>query len=406
VRSFAFVKIGDFSSANERILGQLCQQFPDLEPDVIDLQSFPVMNRSDAIPAFLGVLREYGPLACLTRSRLRARAMRTRYYFEKVRAQLLQRLSRKQYAFTFQTQSLFDASVPGTPHFVYTDHTHLANLTYPAGSRPALASRQWRQMEKSVYTHARLNFTMSSHIARSLIEDYDCAPSAVQCVYAGSNVMAPALEDLGRERFAQKRILFVGIDWERKGGPALVEAFREVRRSHPTAELVIVGCTPRITVPGCRIVGRVPLSVVSGFYRSASVFCLPTTVEPFGFVFLEAFAHGLPIVASDIAAIPGFVEEGLSGHMVACNDVAQLAQRLNELLGDPARCAAFGARGRALVRERYTWQLTGERIAAHIRPRIGALQRLMEDSKAPAQAPVSATVAAAPAPIVTAPLTL
>jgi glycosyltransferase involved in cell wall biosynthesis len=377
--SFAFVKFGDFSSANDHILERLRQQFSNLDADVIDLSDFNVVSRSDAARLLFAVAREYGLPACMTRDRFLSRVVRTAYSFRKIRARLLQRLSRKKYLFTFQTQSLFDASVPGTPHFVYTDHTHLANLLYPGKPLTPMASPAWRELEKSIYNNASMNFTMSSHISRSLIEQYGCRQARIQCVYAGSNVPAADLQNLGFERFARKRILFVGIDWDRKGGPVLLEAFREVRRSHPTAELVIVGCSPEVSIPGCRVVGRVPLADVAGFYRSASVFCLPTTVEPFGFVFLEAFAHGLPVVATNIGAIPDFVEEGQSGYMVGCRDAGQLANRLNELLADPARCAAFGARGQALVIDRYTWQATGAKLAGHIRRCI--------DSDHPAQIP-------------------
>jgi glycosyltransferase involved in cell wall biosynthesis len=379
-RSFAFIKFGDFSSANERIIEQLRRLYPALDADVIDISDFNVTSRSDVLRLLFSVAREYGPLACVTRGRFFSRVIRTEYCFKKIRACLLQRLSRKQYLFTFQTQSLFDASVPGTPHFVYTDHTHLANLSYPGRALTPMASSAWRALEKSIYNNARMNFTMSSHISRSLIDQYGCRQAQVACVYAGSNVPTADVQDFGLERFAQKRILFVGIDWDRKGGPVLVEAFREVRRSHPTAELVIVGCAPEVSIPGCRVVGRVPLADIASFYQSASVFCLPTTVEPFGFVFLEAFSHGLPIVATNIGAIPDFVEEGKSGYLVGSNDVGQLAARLNELLADPARCAAFGARGQALVSDRYTWKSTAEHIAANI-------ERCMSFDDQPAKTP-------------------
>jgi glycosyltransferase involved in cell wall biosynthesis len=217
-----------------------------------------------------------------------------------------------------------------------------------------------------MYHNARLNFTMSAHISRSLVDQYGCLPTRVECVYAGSNATPVQSGNLSLDRFAQKNILFVGIDWERKGGPVLLEAFREVRRSHPTATLTIVGCAPNVSMPGCRVVGRVPSVEVSKFYETASVFCMPTTVEPFGIVFLEAFAHGVPIVATNIGAIPDFVEQGRSGYMVDCNDAAQLANRLNELLANPARCAAFGVRGQTLVGSRYTWTATAAKLAFHI----------------------------------------
>jgi glycosyltransferase involved in cell wall biosynthesis len=366
-KSFAFIKMGSFSGTNDRLLEHLCRQFPDLDADVIDIEDFKAVNRSDAARLLYSVARDYGLGSCLTKSRVNSRVIRTAYYFRKIREHLLRRLSRKQYVFTFQTQSLVDASNPGTPHFLYTDHTHLANLTYPGKRQTPMASAEWVGLERSMYQNTRLNFTMSSHVSRSLVEQYGCLPTHVECVYAGSNVERADAGNLGLERFGQKNILFVGIDWHRKGGPVLLEAFREVRRSHPTAQLTIIGCAPNVSLAGCRVLGRMQLTEVAKFYRTASVFCLPTTAEPFGIVFLEAFTHGLPIVTTNIGAIPDFVEQGRSGYMVDCNDAAQLANRLNELLGDPARCAAFGARGQALVDDRYTWQATAERLAFHIK---------------------------------------
>jgi glycosyltransferase involved in cell wall biosynthesis len=367
VKSFAFIKIGIFSGTNDRLLEHLCREFPDLDVDVIDIQDFKAVNRSDAVRLLYSVARDYGLASCLTKSRVDSRITRTAYCFRKIREHLLRRLSRKQYMFTFQTQSIFDASIPGTPHFLYTDHTHLVNLTYPGKRQTPMASAEWVGLERSMYQNSQLNFTMSAHVSRSLVEQYGCLPTRVECVYAGGNVARADAGNLGLERFAQKNILFVGIDWHRKGGAVLLEAFREVRRTHPTARLTIVGCAPNISMAGCRVVGRVQPGEVARFYQTASVFCLPTTVEPFGIVFLEAFAHGLPIVTTNIGAIPDFVEQGRSGYMVDCNDAVQLANRLNDLLGDPAKCAAFGARGQALVDDRYTWYATAERLAAHIK---------------------------------------
>jgi glycosyltransferase involved in cell wall biosynthesis len=369
--SFAFVKMGDFSGANDRLLEQLRQQIPNLDVDVIDIGDLKPINRWDAVRLLYAVARDYELSSCLKKSRIDSRVMRTVYCFRKVREYLLRRLSHKKYVFTFQTQSLFDASIPRTPHFLYTDHTHLANLTYPGERQTPMASAEWVSLERSMYQNARLNFTMSAHVSRSLVEHYGCIPTRIECVYAGANVARAGIDNMGTARFAQKNILFVGIDWDRKGGPALLEAFREVRRCHPTATLTIVGCAPNVSMPGCQVVGRVQFAEVAKFYQTASIFCLPTTVEPFGIVFLEAFSHGLPIVATNIGAIPDFVEHGRSGYLVDCNDPAQLANRLNQLLSDPARCAAFGARGQRLVHDRYTWKATAARLAAHINRCVG-----------------------------------
>ncbi len=147
-KSFAFIKIGSFSGTDDRLLEHLSREFPDLDADVIDIQDFKVVNRSDAVRLLYSVARDYGLASCLTKSRVNARVIWTAYCFRKIREHLLRRLSQTQYVFTFQTQSLFDASIPGTPHFLYTDHTHLVNLTYPGKRQTPMASAEWVGLER------------------------------------------------------------------------------------------------------------------------------------------------------------------------------------------------------------------------------------------------------------------
>jgi glycosyltransferase involved in cell wall biosynthesis len=365
-RSFAFIKIGEFSHTNSQLLAQLQARFPDLEADVIDLNDLKVIRTLDIVPLLSSMAREFGLGACLSEARIRRHLLRTPYFYRRTRAALLSRLEASQHVFTFQTQSLFDASVPGTPHFIYTDHTHLENLRYPASTTAIPISRRWARLERSAYHNANMVFTMSANIAQSVVEDYGCDPQRVACVFAGSNVSPTAAEALDARRLADRHILFVGVDWERKGGPVLLEAFRKVRKSLPDVRLTIVGCSPDIRERGVHVVGKVPLGEVARYYRSASMFCLPTLNEPFGLVFLEAFAYGLPVVATRIGAIPEIVAEGRSGYLVGPRKSHELAHALQLLLSDPARCERFGSFGRKSLADRYSWQETGSKVATHI----------------------------------------
>jgi glycosyltransferase involved in cell wall biosynthesis len=243
-------------------------------------------------------------------------------------------------------------------------------------------SLTWAEMERGAYHNARLVFTMSRNISRSLVGEYGCSAQKVKCVYAGSNVGAEMSGNIDNGRFSDKNILFVGVDWERKGGPVLLEAFRRLRRTHPDARLTVVGCSPQISEAGVNIVGRVPLAEVSEYYRAASVFCLPTLNEPFGLVFLEAAAFGLPVVATRIGAIPEIVIHGKTGYIVEPQNVPELAARLDDLLRDPLRAEQFGARGRKWVSHRYCWEETGHRLFTHIKRTTRVL--MGEKSRAPA----------------------
>lgn len=158
----------------------------------------------------------------------------------------------------------------------------------------------------------------------------------------------------------------MGIDWARKGGPELAAAFSKILAVHPDAQLTIVGATPTLDLPNCHVAGRVSTQELSAYYRRASIFCLPTKREPFGIVFLEALAHQLPIVGTDIGAIPDFVEHGANGYLVPPFDVPALTEALLNLLGDPDQCRRFGERGKTHIFTRYNWESVTAAMASHM----------------------------------------
>lgn len=124
------------------------------------------------------------------------------------------------------------------------------------------------------------------------------------------------------------------MDWERKGGPELIEAFVQVRKRIPSATLTIAGCSPRVNTPGCTVLGPVPPSASGSFFEQASVFCLPTRHDPCGFVLAEALAYGLPIVATRVGALPDMVTDGVNGFLVPPRDASAVADALSSVLAD------------------------------------------------------------------------
>jgi glycosyltransferase involved in cell wall biosynthesis len=215
-------------------------------------------------------------------------------------------------------------------------------------------------MEENIYRKATRVFTMSSHVSQSLIEHYHCPAEKVVCILAGANAeidCGPLLND----NYRNKNILFVGNEWERKGGPLLVEAFKRVLKKHPDARLTIVGVSPEIGMPNCDVVGRVPRDQVHCYFRKASIFCLPTRVEPFGVVFVESMSYKIPVVAPNIGALPDLIEDGRNGRLVQPNDANSLTDALIALLDDPEKCRLFGEKGSEVVKGRYTWDAVGVR---------------------------------------------
>lgn len=362
-KKIAFIRRGRVPLVSEKIAAELQEKFPRYEVETIDITDVIKSRKSLLIANALQTVKEYGPKVLLSKAQFRNYFFRTTYLFKQIKTLMAEQLSRANYKFSFQMQSLFDASLAGLPHVIYTDHTALANLDYPGFDKRSFYSDEWLKLEQTIYKNATMVFTRSNNITRSVIEKYNCSPSKVVCVYAGSNA---TITDHDKRDYTNKNILFVGLDWERKGGPELVEAFKTVLQHHPDAQLTIVGCSPTVDVPNCNIVGPVPLEQVSSFYKNAAIFCLPTKLEPFGIVFIEAMSYKLPVVATNIGAIPDFVINDQNGYLIPPDNVQQLATSLIDLLDNPQKGQAFGERGYRVATEKYTWANTGDLIEENI----------------------------------------
>jgi glycosyltransferase involved in cell wall biosynthesis len=268
------------------------------------------------------------------------------------------------------------------PHFIYTDHTHLANLVYPHFDRRTLLRGAWLDLEARAYHSAVRVFTRSTNIDRSLIEDYACDEGHVVCVGAGANVM-PGFEGVGPAVEQQPpRILFVGVDWARKGGPELVQAFEQVAADVAGLELEIVGCDPGMAMPaGVTVVGRVAREQLHAHYERASIFCLPTKREPYGVALVEAMHFGLPIVATRVGAVPEIVAEGETGVLVDAGSVPELVEALGKLARDPQLRVEMSRCARERARRAFTWSAVGERMIAEITRTIASPSGASNESK-------------------------
>ncbi len=372
-----FVRFGTFSHTNLSVLEQLRINFPDVEIEDFDLPSEIGKGVGDRLLALWRVLFEYGPKELSSLKKIRRARWTSAPMFRRIRDMVRERVSGSgDYRFTFQTQSLFDASVPGIPHFVYTDHTVAVNDHYPLRNRRHIYySRRWLRLEPEIYRNATAVFTMSDHVSRSLRDDYGLPAGRAIRVGVGCNAfrdgVLPDLAAAPRDRYERKNILFVGTEWDLKGGPELAAAFALVLETHPDARLTVVGASPELDLPNCEVHGVVPLERVRDFFSEATVFCMPSRGDAFGIVFVEAFLSGLPVVALNIGAAPDIVRDGVTGHLLDPDDIEGLARKLSAILGDPEGCRRMGEAGRKLAEESYTWSRVGLRLKEEIIRLIG-----------------------------------
>lgn len=368
----ALFGLGLNSFTNPSVESALRRAFREYEIDWFDLAPI-VMARPFMRARLLGHSGiEFGSRVSWNPWKLKRQRLWTTFLFSERSRAAREIVRNGRYVFSMQIQSTYDAGGTSVPHFVYTDNALLADLQYEHTERGDLpVTSAWLEQERRLYRNAASCFVMSRNVGRSLVQDYGCAEDRVICAYGGRNV--PDSPDMATASLDRNgNILFVGVDWERKGGPELIEAFRLVRQRVPGATLTIVGCSPNVGEPGCRVVGRVPRDRVGEHYAAASIFCMPTRHEPFGIAFVEAMARQLPIVATDVGAIPDFVSHGENGFCVPPGDVRGLADALVTLLTNAALRKQMGERSKAAA-ENYTWDNTAAIMRRSIEPKLGAM---------------------------------
>jgi glycogen(starch) synthase len=179
----------------------------------------------------------------------------------------------------------------------------------------------------------------------------------------------PVAIDLPAGRF----VLALGRVVEKKGFDLLLDAFSRLAAVYPDVGLVIggngdarpaliekvvaLGLSERVVLPGTLGRGQVAWAM-----QNASIFVLPSRVEPFGIVVLEALRAGRPVVVSSRGGAGEIVNHDRDGLVVDPFDVGSLASAIARLLSDDQLSRRLGAAG-ALCVERFAWP----RIAAQYR---------------------------------------
>jgi glycosyltransferase involved in cell wall biosynthesis len=164
---------------------------------------------------------------------------------------------------------------------------------------------------------------------------------------------------------------FVGRQDAMKGVPTLIEAMRTVWSPScaPNAVLLMAGqsahrdgnVTARLAALSEDERSRVvliddfPDEDGPSIMDACDLLALPSSEEAFGLVMIEAWMCGKPVIGADIASTRCIIDSGVDGWTARPFDASDLASKILDLLADPTKRALFGARGRAKVLSRYTW---------------------------------------------------
>jgi glycosyltransferase involved in cell wall biosynthesis len=171
-------------------------------------------------------------------------------------------------------------------------------------------------------------------------------------------------------------ICFVGHIAENKGADLLPDIFLKVLAGYRDARLTIVGDGPlerdlkerfgeNGTLGKCIFTGSVSRKEVAAVLKKCSILLLPTRIEGFGLILVEAMMSGVvPVVARLKGVTDEIVDDGTTGMLVQHDDTTAFAAAIVELLKNPAKLRAMSASGRATAVQRYSAEKMLDRYEA------------------------------------------
>lgn len=218
---------------------------------------------------------------------------------------------------------------PMPPVFFVSDTTFsLINNYYKSFSGYLRVSiTDGNQLAKLAMDRARFVSFPSRWAAKSAINDYGVAPEKIHVIPFGANLdNIPNAEVANKRQLSGEcRLLFLGVDWIRKGGDIALEALLSLEKDYGIkAHLTVCGCEQPRGVDHERITwlgfldkrDPVQLRKLAGLFEETDYLLLPTRNECYGVVFCEASAYGVPSITTDTGGVPGVVAEGKNGYLL------------------------------------------------------------------------------------------
>ena len=97
-------------------------------------------------------------------------------------------------------------------------------------------------------------------------------------------------------------------------------------------------------------------------FDACDIFVLPSRVDSFGIVYLEAWMCGKPVIGARVGSTPDVIRDGVDGLLVILGDAEDLATKILSLLNEPHLRQTMGTAGKERTLKYFTWQKVAEQI--------------------------------------------
>ncbi|MBF2073838.1 MAG: glycosyltransferase family 4 protein [Synechococcales cyanobacterium C42_A2020_086] len=342
-----------------------------------------------AIPIdFIGPLKEQLAFRCIRSVKRQYYKLRHQRYLHNPEPlilrnyaqQIRQKLSRLKSDIVF---SITSRPIPylecQQPIIFWSDSTFAGLLNfYPHYSNLCQETIQnWHLLEQLALQKSQFAIYASDWAAKTAIDHYGADPERVKVVPFGANLESQqTLEDVKTLIEARPtdycKLLFLGVDWIRKGGDVAFKVAKALNQAGLPTELTVVGCEPQVDEPlpnYVKSLGFISKSTSAGKEKISRLLAdshfliLPSMAECFGVVFSEASSFGVPSLATQVGGIPTAVRPNINGQLFAPDaDIAEYCTYIADLFSNYATYKQLALSSFAEYQTRLNWSVAGQRV--------------------------------------------
>jgi len=238
-------------------------------------------------------------------------------------------------------------------------------------------------MERFALNRCSLAIYSSEWAAQTAINYYKIDPSKIKVIPFGANIECNRnLEDIKEMvnlRSSNKcKLLFLGVDWLRKGGDVALKVAEELNKSGLETELTIIGCKPILNKPLPNFVKTLGFiskktekgkSEINSLLAKSHFLIVPSRAEAFGVVFCEANSFGVPCLSTNVGGIPTVIKDGLNGKTFSKDaNIDEYCKYISNLFLNYSHYKKLALSSFNEYQNRLNWSVAGE-----------AVKKLLED---------------------------
>lgn len=272
------------------------------------------------------------------------------------------------------------ATVKTTRPIVLWTDTTLGSLIdfYPYLSNLCAETRhRILMMEQSVLERCSLVIFNSQWAAQKAHDLYKIPLSKTEVIPRGASQTQQLSPEAIKAAIGQRthrpcRLLFVGVEWYRKGGDMALSVAQMLNAQGLETELHIVGCVPPVKVPDfVKVHGFIDRTTPTGeiklsqLFLSAHFLIFPTRADALGVALSEAAAFGVPALAANVGGIGSLVKADITGQTFAAGSTpADYCASIMTYMADSSRYQTLAHSAFEYYKNQVSWPAAGKRARA------------------------------------------